>query len=343
MSAEGFLDAIRAVDPTRQLDDVLTLPDQLSDAIWRYEGAAISRRESTGLIVAGMGGSAIGGELATAVIGERLRAPILVVRDYALPAWVDERWTVLCSSYSGETEETLAAFEDAKRRGAAIYAATTGGALAERAREVGAPVVGVPGGRQPRAVIGYGMAITCELAASVGASPGLAGEIERAAEFLRGAADSLVELAAALTETIGDSTPIVAGADLTAPVAYRWKCQFNENAKLHSWSAELPELDHNEIVGWQGGAPEDGFAAIFLVDADQSERITERTRLTAGLVERAARSVTLVATKGETRTERALWAVMLGDLISLGLAARRGVDPVDISSIDELKRGLAAS
>ncbi|MET0926295.1 MAG: bifunctional phosphoglucose/phosphomannose isomerase, partial [Solirubrobacterales bacterium] len=158
-------DAIRATDPSGQLDDVLALPDHLRDALWRVESAALEPEEASGLIVCGMGGSAIGAVLARAALGDRLVRPMLVFRDYELPPWTATDRAVLCTSYSGDTEETLACFEAAEIVGARRYAATTGGALAEAARAADVPVIGLPGGLQPRHSVGYGFTVACEVAA----------------------------------------------------------------------------------------------------------------------------------------------------------------------------------
>jgi glucose/mannose-6-phosphate isomerase len=126
------------------------------------------------------------------------------------------------------------------------------------------------------------------------------------------------------------------------PVAYRWKCQVNENAKRHAFDHQLPELDHNELVGWSGDHAQSPCAAIFLNDSDQHPRQLERAELTAKLIEPQAAAVITVQTEGRTRIERLLWAVMLGDLVSLHLAARSGVDPGPVEVIDRLKEELGA-
>src|SRR4051812_25375623 len=136
-------------------DDVLNLPDQLRDALWRIETARLEAAESAGLMVCGMGGSAIGGDLAAAAIGDRLTKPLLSIRGYELPSWTTPEWTVLCSSYSGETEETLACFEAAEVLGARRIVLSTGGTLVERAREAGVPGIAPPGVYQPRGAGAY--------------------------------------------------------------------------------------------------------------------------------------------------------------------------------------------
>jgi glucose/mannose-6-phosphate isomerase len=334
------LAAIRAVDPSDQLADVLGLPDQLGDALWRVETAAIESFEASALVVCGMGGSGIGGGLARAALGDRLSRPIVVVRDYEVAPWTRPEAAVLCMSYSGDTEETMACFAAAEAVGARRVVATTGGALAEAARAADVPVIGIPSGLQPRAAVGYMFAIAAEVAATIGAAEAIRTEIDSTAAWLTEQTNAIAARAGEISEALAGSIPIVYGCDLTIPVAYRWKTQINENAQQHAFTHELPELDHNEIVAWEPGSDGGPFAAVFLEDSDQHPRERQRAELTAKLIEPAAAAVLRIETEGPSRTARMLWAVMLGDLVSLGLAAARGVDPAPIAMIERLKDEL---
>ena len=334
------LDDIRAVDSRDQLSDVVSLPEHLSDALFRVESARLEPARANGLVVAGMGGSAIGGDLARAALGDRLTLPLSTVRDYVLEPWTSPERTVLCMSYSGNTEETLACFEAAAAVGARRIVATTGGALGDAAREADVPVIPIPAALQPRAAVGYMFAAVAEVAAVVGAAPAIRTEIDAAAAFLAGERDSLTERALELAGRLAGRVPVIYGSDLTEPVAYRWKTQINENAKVPAFAHALPEMDHNEIVGWTPGGGSEGFAGIFLADSDQHPRARERLDLTAELVEPGSAFVDLIEPPGETRTARMLWAVMLGDLLSLALAAQRGIDPSPVAVIEELKDRL---
>ncbi|MDX6581126.1 MAG: glucose/mannose-6-phosphate isomerase [Solirubrobacterales bacterium] len=337
------LEGIRAADPSGQLADVLALPDHLRDALWRVESAALEPVDARGLIVCGMGGSAIGGVLARAAMGASLNLPMLVYRDYELPPWTPPDRAVLCVSYSGNTEETLAAFDAGEAVGAQRYAATTGGRLAEAAREAGVPVIGLPAGLQPRHAVGYGFTVTCEVAAVVGVAQGMRTQIDAAAAHLEAERAAIVAEAGEIAEQLAGTVPLIYGCDLTVPAAYRWKTQINENAKQHAFEHQLPELDHNEIVGWNPNGPAQRFSAVFLDDSDQHPRQRERADLTAKLIEPAAAAVVRVETVGETRVQRLLRAVMLGDLVSLHLAAHNGVDPGPIEVIEQLKDELGRS
>jgi glucose/mannose-6-phosphate isomerase len=339
--------AVAACDPTGQAGEILDLPTHLRDALWRVDSAPIGPMEARdGLVVAGMGGSGIGGRLARAAIGSRARRPLTIVGGYALPAWVGPETVVLCASYSGNTEETLSCYQHAVELGAQRIVATTGGRLAERAREDGVPVIPLPGGFQPRAAVGYALVAALEVAALCGAAPSLREEIE-------GAADLAERLAAewgpdgpddgpakALARRLVDTVPVIAGTELTAEIAYRWKTQINENAELPAFASALPELNHNEIVGWGAARELARFAIVFLEDPDEHARNARRIELTAHAAENCSVVVDRVRAVGETRTERVVSLVLLGDLVSLYLAVLRGVDPVTIHAIDDLKAGL---
>jgi glucose/mannose-6-phosphate isomerase len=340
---------VAAVDLSGQVDDILGLPDQLRDALFKVETAGLQPRDAPGgLIVAGMGGSAIGGALARSVLGDRASRPIAVTRSYELPGWTTPDTMVLCASYSGDTEETLACYEAAGAVGAARVVTTTGGRLAEAARADGVPVIPLPGGFQPRAAVGYLIVAALEVAALCGAGDGMHAEIDVAESHTRqlvadwgpdGPEDSLPK---SLARGLADTVPLIAGSGLTSTVAYRWKCQINENSKVPAFAHELPELDHNELVGWSGAAELGRFSAVFLDDADLHPRARQRIELTRALVEPAAAATFVVQTQGESATERLLSLVLLGDLVSLYLAVLRGVDPGPVEVIERLKEELAA-
>jgi glucose/mannose-6-phosphate isomerase len=341
-------DAVAAVDTTGQAEDIGDLAVHLRDALWRVESAALRPVEAPGgLIVAGMGGSAVGGRLAAAAIGPRLVRPMVVADGYSLPPWVGSDTLVLCSSYSGGTEETLSAYEDAGARGARRLVATTGGELAERARGDGVPVIPMPGGFQPRAAVGYALVSALEAAAVCGAGPSLRGEVEAAAALAEeleaewgpdGAEDNEAkELARRLDGTV----PVIAGAELAAAAAYRWKCQVNENAGLPAFASSMPELCHNEVVGWPAARALGRFSAVFLDDPGAHPRNALRTRLVAAQAADWADVVERVAPRGESPLERLVSLVLLGDLVSLYLAVLRGKDPLTVEPIDALKAALA--
>lgn len=341
-------EAVDRVDLSGLLHDVLDLPEHLRDALWRVGSANLEPWDSPGgLVVAGMGGSAIGGELARACLGDQASRPIFPDRGYGLPPWTTPETTVLCASYSGNTEETLAAYEAAGFLGARRVVVTTGGKLAEAARADGIPVIPMPGGFQPRAAVGYMMVSALEVAALCGVGPRMASQIDVAAAHLDelcaqwgpdAPADSEAKR---LALALYGSVPVVAGSGLTTPVAYRWKTQVNENAKSPAFFHELPELDHNEIAGWQGASALGRFSAVFLDDCDNHPRIGDRIELTSELIAPHAHTVQRVSTRGQGTVERVMSLVLLGDFVSLYLAVLAGTDPTPVDVIETLKARLA--
>jgi glucose/mannose-6-phosphate isomerase len=341
-------ESISRVDATDQVTDVLAIPEHLRDAVWKVESAQLGDLDSpSGLVVAGMGGSAIGGSLAVAALGDTASRPILSARAYGLPPWTTPDTTVLCSSYSGNTEETLAAYEAAGALGAKRVVATSGGKLAELARADGVPVIPVAGGLQPRAAVAYMTVAVLEVAARCGAGPRMASDIDVAAEHLEelviawGPEAPEDSQAKTLARELHGTIPVIAGAGSTTPIAYRWKTQINENAKMPAFQHELPELDHNELVGWTGAAELGPFSAVFLEDADTHPRVADRVELTEALVRDVGVSTHRVSSLGQTSFERVFSLVLLGDLVSVYLAVLRGVDPGPVDLIDRLKEQLA--
>jgi glucose/mannose-6-phosphate isomerase len=322
------------------LDDILAIPDHLRDALWRVESARLHAADAAGLMVCGMGGSAIGGDLAAAALGDRLTGPLLTVRGYALPSWATPEWTVLCSSYSGDTEETLACFAAAEALGARRLVASTGGSLVAGAREAGVPVIGLPGLLPaPRTAVAYMLVCATEVAALAGVAPRIHTEIDVAAAFLEERSADLQARAIEIAGRLEGSVAVVTGADLTAPVARRWKTQINENAEAPAFFSELPEANHNELCGWSGEA----FSTVLLEDSDQHPRERRRFELSAEVIAKSGAEVVRVETEGETRVARLLWATMLGDLVSLALAEARGVDPLPVEAIEGFKVALGGA
>jgi glucose/mannose-6-phosphate isomerase len=342
-------DTIATVDSTGQIDEVLGLAEHLQDALWRVDSSGARPVDAAGgVIVAGMGGSASGGRLAIGALGRRLTRPMVVCDGYELPGWAGPSTLVFASSYSGNTEETLSAYDDAVARDAPRLVATTGGGLAARARSHGVPVIPIPGGFQPRAAIGYALVGALEAAFLAGAAPSQRDEIEAAAALV----EELVvswgpdapedSEAKSIARALHGTVPVIAGAELAAVAAYRWKCQFNENAALPAFASVLPELSHNEVVGWDAARAMGKFSYVSLEDPAAHPRNALRAELTAGIVEAGASPVVRVTARGSTPVERLVSLVLLGDLVTIYAAVLRGVDPVDIPALDGLKAAMAA-
>lgn len=303
-----------------------------------------------GILVAGMGGSAIAGDLVAAHTADRRRAPLATLRGYDLPAWADPGVFLIASSYSGNTEETLSVYRQAKERGLSAVAVTTGGRLAEEVAAAGDAVLTLPGGLPPRAALGHSLAAVGSIVARV--DPGLdpadeAARLAAAAEVL----DPLLEAwlqwdpanpALEVAETLAHRLPLLRGAaPLGAAAAVRWRGQLAENAKLLAHSAEVPEHDHNEIVALEGSDPFLGTAAIVWLetpwDHPRARRRMEIVRM--DLEEKVGAQLRILA-RGEDRLQGLLWLCGLGDCASFLCSVIRGVDPTPVHSIDRLKAEL---
>ena len=333
---------------------IAAIPRQIEEALER--AAARPWRLPAGepelLAVGGMGGSAIAAELTAASGADRLPRPMVVVRDRRWPAWVTPRALVLLSSCSGDTEETLALYDDAGRRGVPRLALTRGGALAARARRDGVFVAELPGEGPPRAALFSGWVPITVLLHALGWAGDPRAEWREAAAAVR---DAELRLGPASPETANPAKqlaralhgrlPIVySGGDGVGAVGLRWRQQLNENAKLLGHSAVVPELNHNEIVGWERAAPgQDRASVVVLRDAEDPPDARARLELTADFARRRGAEVHEVHSRGESRTARLATLVHLGDYVSFYLALLNGADPTPIPSIDEFKRRLAAA
>jgi glucose/mannose-6-phosphate isomerase len=302
------------------------------------------------LAVGGMGGSAIAADLARGLYEEELPRPLEVVRGYRWPGWIGPDALTLLSSYSGETEETLALYRDAAGRGAMRLALSTGGTLAAWCARDGVAVHPLPPGSPPRAALFASWVALTGLLHALGwvADPvpgwreAAAGLAARAAELGPEAPEArnpAMRLARALDRRL---VYLYAGSGPLAAVALRWRQQLHENAKLLAHSAVVPELDHNEIVGWERpGALHRGIAVVVLHDPEDAPEIRTRLVLTGEYARRQGATVHEWEAPPGPRLARLASAVQFGDYLSLYLALLAGADPTPIPSIDEFKRRLA--
>jgi glucose/mannose-6-phosphate isomerase len=364
---------VTALDRGDMLGAIVALPDQLATAypaareslrgVFEAPGAGRSAPPAapTGLAICGMGGSAIGADLVLASLSD-LPVPAVVVRGYALPAWVGPQTLVVAVSYSGDTEETLACVEMALARGCVPVCISSGGRLAAAARDHGLPLVLIPGGQQPRASLGY---LSVPLLAALEAA-GLCGaqqaHVEEAVALLRhgnaghgldapeasassgpGSSGPRTTTAKALARRLYERQAVVYGSASTVAVARRWKGQINENAKAPAFWNELPELDHNELMGWTS-VPSLAAAtlAVFVSDGEIDARLLRRAELTAEVLAERGVAVEHVWARGVSRFARLFSLVQFGDYASFYLALLYGVDPTPVAAIQDFKAKLAA-
>jgi glucose/mannose-6-phosphate isomerase len=301
----------------------------------------------TAVAICGMGGSGVSGDVVRALYRDRLTVPVTVAKGPVLPAFCGKDTLVVLSSYSGNTAETLACFDEATAWGCRVVAVTSGGELGRRAAESGVAAVAVPTGFQPRAAVGHLTFGVLGALEAMGVIPTLGDEVEHVASVLERLRNRIgpevpeaTNPAKRLAAAIGDRFPVIWGADGVGGVAAaRWRTELNENAKVPAFSASLPELDHNEVVGWSVGSG-DRFALLTLRHAGEHPDVAERfpvsveVALSAGLTHREVRA------EGDTPLSSLMSLVMLGGAVSVYLAALRGVDPTPIDAITRIKKAL---
>jgi len=344
-------DRIATVDSSDMRSRIEGLPDDLVEAADRAARFAdgLGRPRAGAVAVLGMGGSAIGGDLAAAATVERRRIPLEVVRGYELPAWIDGDAWVVASSYSGDTEETLAAYEAAKARGLPAIAITTGGGLRERAETHGDPVLLLPPGYPPRAALGHSYASCAIVAAAL--APGL--DFRAEADAIAAAGEAIRPLAAEWLATdvenpaLGVAREAVAGLPLVYaghPVAIaaarRWRTQLNENAKLLAFTCEFPEHNHNEIVGFEAD-PVMAPAIFYLETGWDLPRVRQRMEIVRRQLAPRTLSQRRVEAGGNSPLETMLRLCLLGDCGSFFASVIMGRDPTPVASIDALKSQLS--
>ncbi len=342
--------ALAAADPSGMLGAVLGLPD---DCERGYEVGRAVEEVPTGeslsaLAVCGMGGSGVAGDVVQALYRDRLGIPVAVVKSPELPEFCGKDTLVVCSSYSGNTAEVLACFEVAARRGCRTIAVTSGGELARRAGEEGVPVVPLPGGfLMPRAAIGVLVFGTLGALERVGVTPPEEPEVEATVEALRPLASSIgpdrpqeSNRAKALAAKLAGRFPVIWGADgIGAVAASRWRNQLAENAKVPAFASALPELDHNEVVGWSEGTG-DRFLLVTLRHEGEHPDVAGRFGVSVEVVSASGMEHAEVRAEGASPLARLMWLAMLGDATSVYLAYLRGVDPTPIEAIARIKAAL---
>ncbi len=338
-------EAVAKVDRAAMRDVIASLPEQLAEGLRRGLPLSADVASAPRVFLVGMGGSGIAGEIFCAWVASRAKIPLQAVHDYRLPSHARPGDLVIAVSYSGETEETLAAAAEGIKLGCRLVAVTSGGSLAKLASDAHAPCIEVPGGLPPRYAFGYFFGILPALG-SGWVDGDIQGELERARAHLHVLRDRLrpeVPLtrnrAKQLAARLRTRTPIVYGARPFDAIAKRWQTQFNENAKMLAFSSTLPEADHNEIVGWALDTSARRFAPILLRDVDETPEMRRRLDATAAMFGKHTK-VEQVRDEDDQLLGRMLGTVFLGDYVSLYLATLRRVDPAPMAPITELKKRL---
>lgn len=303
------------------------------------------------IVVAGMGGSGLAAKAFHSWPG--IDVPFEVIQGYEIPGYVDEHTLLVCSSYSGNTEETLSVLSeaiDAKRppkKRPMVVVVASGGKLLQTAKKRKLPFVQLPPGYQPRMTFGYQLRALVEIVES---SPLLAGalkQLDKASEFVKTAVvgwrpDVPVKknLAKQLALELMGRSPVIYSGPLLYPASYKWKINFNENAKNVAWCNQYPEFNHNEFLGWTSHPPLKPYAVVELHSTFDHPRIQKRFAVTERLLSGKRPAAEVVTVAGKTELEQLLWAVALGDFVSLYLALLNGLNPTPVDLIEKLKTSL---
>ena len=347
-------DLIRSTDPAEMGKAIREMGSHFRDAA-RLTNEALasqtlpSKSNIQSIVVAGLGGSAIGGDLVRSYLADSLGVPMSINRTYSLPGFVGKNTLVIASSYSGDTEESLSMFADAKARGAMIVCITTGGKIAGLAAENKLPLITLPKGFQPRAGLAYSFVPILLLLEKLGFTSGEMANIEDAAKTLDTLAarysthSSDANTALALATKLNTKIPVIYSSnDVIDTVNLRWRGQIQENAKHVAFGNILPEMNHNEINGWDHPRSVlDTFAVIFLRSmADEHERVAKRFDILKDVIHQRSIAIEEHSSEGATRLARMFSLVSLGDWVSYYMALLSGVDPSPVPVISFLKKKL---
>lgn len=348
------IESIRSLDPGNMYNAIFDMPEHMAEAmrlsaIWKVDPAEFS--EIKNVVMIGMGGSAISGDLARSLLAPSLMVPLTVHRHYILPEYVDDETLVIASSYSGNTEETVAACEDALQRKAMLAAVTTGGLLKEISDINQVPLCEIPVGLQPRAAIGYLFCCPMLFLEKVGLAPGFTDDLKQMIGGLQKYRDVYIEdnpaesnTAKALAKRIqGKTVVIYTGPTLTDGVGTRFKGQLCENGKQLAWANQFSEFNHNEFEGWSKSVEpiQEHLAVIILRDAEDMPQIRTRMNIVRDHIKDLGIDVIELHTKGQTRVERMFSLIQLGDFISYYLAILNDTDPTPVLAIEAMKLQLA--
>lgn len=341
-----MLDDLKMIHQRDAQDALGVAEKQWQQLKHRYDSVFTPKIQIDSVVIAGMGGSALAAEIAGSWPG--LDKPYQIVKNYEAPAYVNGGTLFVASSYSGNTEETLAALHEAEEKGAQIVIICSGGKLSEVARQKNYPMFQIPGNMQPRMAVFYNFAALVQLFEQAGlVDPGKTEELSQAGDWL---GEQVKELLPAIIteknpakriarELVGNSVAIYAGPKLF-PAAYKWKININENAKNIAWCNYLPEFNHNEFQGWNQPV-EKPYKIVDIRSPFEHPRIQARFEITEKLLSGKRPPPEVVAPQGDSLLKQLLWSIQLGDFVSLYLALLNGLNPTPVELIEKLKVELS--
>jgi glucose/mannose-6-phosphate isomerase len=323
-------------------DLIANFTQQLKEALEIGEKAKLRKNEKkiSNIIITGLGGSGIGGTIVTEITANEIKVPIVVNKDYFLPEFANENTLVIACSYSGNTEETLQAFETAFKKNCAIVCVSSGGKMIELAEKHNLDYIKIPGGMPPRACIGYSLTQLFFVLHHFGfISNSFKKEIEKSIQLLDNEEEDIRTQAKSIAGALLNNLPIIYAVAGYEGVAVRFRQQLNENSKILAWHHVLPEMNHNELVGWT--QENDELAVVILRNEDDYERSVKRIEISKEVFQKYTPNIIEIFSKGNSRIERSLYLIHLCDWISAEIANLRGIDAVEVRVIDYLKGSLA--
>ena len=342
---------LKSIDKENMFDVLKNFHNQIKDAVQIAEKIDVTSIDTSGInniVVNGLGGSAIGGDFARSYTTYEIAVPIFVNRNYSLPSFVNSDTLSIISSYSGNTEETNSAYNEAIKRNCKIICISSGGSVEKTALDNKHLLVKIPGGLQPRCALGYSFFTLIILLSKLGFIKILSSDIDAVISNIERKSvlytefNSEENLAIKLANELKGKLPIVySSVDILDVVNLRWRGQLSENAKVLAYGNFLPEMNHNELVGWK--LNEDilkKIVVLMLEDDEDNERIKLRMEITSGIMEKYADNIIKLKGEGNKRLERIFDLVCLGDWVSYYLAILNKIDPTPVEAIDFLKNKL---
>lgn len=344
-------DILKQYDKSEMFNLLAGFPLQIEDAVSVGKKAKVKLKKSVikNIVVSGLGGSAIGGDLIRTYLAAEIKIPFLVNRHYFLPEFVNGNSLVIISSYSGDTEETISAHKEAIKRGAQVLCITSGGETERLAKKNNQSLIKIPTGYPPRAALGYAFFPLLVILGNLGLIKDRSKDIEETIAFLKKKSKRYSDLnsqtneALSFAKTLSGKLPIVySSADVFDSVNLRWRGQLCENSKILAFGHTLPEMNHNELVGWKVLIEQMAdMMVIFLRDKGDYKRVQLRMKIMEGIVKEYASNVVNIYSEGNSLLTRMFSLIFLGDWISYYLAILNKVDPTPVKVIDYLKAELA--
>ncbi len=321
---------------------IAAFPGQLEEAlrIGQNYSFTTAKDAPANVLLTGLGGSGIGGSIVQNYVFDQLKVPFTVNKDYFLPAFVNASTLVIVCSYSGNTEETLMAMRQAIEAKAKVVCITSGGEVQRLAKQHGLDCIIVPGGMPPRSCVGYSIVqILFTLRHFELLSVDFQSDITTAIALLKSNRDAIQDAAQAIAEKMAGKTAIIYAAQPYEGLAIRVRQQINENSKMLGWHGAIPEMNHNELVGWKDKS--DSYAVLLLRNENDYDRVQTRMEINKEIIGKYTANIIEVYSKGRTYWEKIFYFIHLTDWVSVYLADLHQVDSMEVQVIDHLKGALA--